>query len=73
MGEMLLDMPKNPGAVHEASLSQSVTATPPKLEELGITRNDSSRCQTIAKLPEETFEEHIHEVTCNGLTALDGL
>ncbi len=59
MGMLLLVMPKHPGA---ATLSIPGTALPEKLKDIGITRNDSSRCQIIATLPEPTFEQHIAAV-----------
>ena len=34
---------------------------PPKLSDLGITKNQSSQWQAVASLPEEVFEEHIEE------------
>jgi N6-adenosine-specific RNA methylase IME4 len=64
MGEMLLDMPKNPGGKAEQELYRSHDATSKieKLEDIGITKSDSSRWQAIASIPEETFEKHIEEV-----------
>jgi len=65
MGELLKEMPKNEGAKglgkQYGVRSHHGTALPPKLEDIGITKNESSRCQTIDDLPEETFEQHIAE------------
>lgn len=57
IGERLLASPKHPGA---ATPSYRTTALPPKYEDLGITRDDASRWQTIAQYPEERFEGYIH-------------
>lgn len=57
IGEMLLVGPKHPGA---ATPSHDVRALPDKYEDLGITYNDASRWQTIAKYPDEKFEGYIH-------------
>lgn len=60
MGELLTEMPKNPGGQAEHKSYQSHDATTsPKLSDIGITKSDSSRYQAIAKLPQETFERHI--------------
>lgn len=69
LGEMLRDMPKNEGNNFARRLHH-VTAVPPRLEDIGITKRDSSYWQAIAKLPEETFEQHIAEVKerCEELT-----
>jgi len=62
IGEMLRVGPKNPGgqAEHKSYLSHSTTGRIDKYEDLGITRDDASRWQTIAKYPEEKFENYIH-------------
>jgi N6-adenosine-specific RNA methylase IME4 len=60
IGERLLVMPKHEGGRPSENLSQSVTGFPEKIEDLGITRNDSSRWQTIAQYPDEKFENYIH-------------
>jgi N6-adenosine-specific RNA methylase IME4 len=64
MGELLLEMPKNKGiAVDAPSWSHRATTlppvSPPTLEDIGITKHSSSRCQTIAKLPLDLFEQYI--------------
>lgn len=69
-GEMLAQMPKNEGAKGTGSnqyevRSQPVTA-PPTLEELGIEKMQSHRWQTMASLPAEAFEDHIHDIKCKG-------
>lgn len=55
-GEILKETPKHPGA---ATLCHDVTALPKRLDDIGITRKQSSRFQAIARIPEPTFEEHI--------------
>ena len=54
-GELLREMPKRKGgnASPEKLLSQTTTAT---LSDLGITRDQSSKWQKIATVPEEHFE-----------------
>ena len=41
--------------------SHDGTVFTPKLRELGITRNDSSRWKSIASIPEEISEHHVEE------------
>jgi hypothetical protein len=65
-GELLVGMAMHPGARGEGRprrdgrrirLSSCVTAYPPKLDDLGVTRNQSSKWQRLAKLiDEDTFE-----------------
>jgi len=57
-GQMLAEMPKNPGKLRNSSLSHDATATaePPTLDALGVTRSDSSRWQKLAAIDEEKFE-----------------
>ena len=55
-GELLKETPKQkPG---EYQRSQAVTVAP-TLEEIGITKNQSSKWQKIANIPEEKFENYI--------------
>lgn len=61
-GEMLREMPKNEGGRPTENLSISTTGFPPKLSDIGITRDQSSQWQAIANIPQETFEQHIEEV-----------
>jgi N6-adenosine-specific RNA methylase IME4 len=60
-GEMLTETEKNRGgqSEHESYLSHESTGRIPKLSELGITRNQSSRWQKISEIPEESFEDFI--------------
>lgn len=62
IGEMLQETPKNEGGRPSQNKSQDATTLSPTLEEIGITKSDSSRWQKIAELPEDKFEEHIAEV-----------
>jgi site-specific DNA-methyltransferase (adenine-specific) len=67
MGEMLQEMPKQHGVILVEShcgtpLSHDTTVLPTTLEELGITKNSSSRWQTIARIPEPVFEQHIEVI-----------
>jgi hypothetical protein len=63
-GELLREMEKHPGG--NPNLSHDTTGYPPTLEDLGISRDQSSRWQTIASLPEEIFETHIEETKAQG-------
>ncbi len=56
MGELLREMPKQgPG---EYKRSQLATVSP-TIADLNITKSDSSRCQAMAALPSEEFEETV--------------
>src|ERR1039458_8114784 len=66
-GELLTDMAKNPGARGEgrprkdgtkSRRSSRTTAYPPKLEDIGITKDQSSKWQRLALLVDQaTFEK----------------
>jgi len=73
-GELLVEMEKHKGA---ATRSHDVTASPPKLDDLGISKMQSSRWQQEARVPEDTFVRHVvetkeagKEVTTNGILRL---
>ena len=59
-GEMLANMEKHPGA---ATRSHDVTA--PRLADVGISKMQSSRWQSIASIPEDVFEREIAETKAN--------
>ena len=69
-GELLRDMPKNRGAQGAANgrdASGGPVVVPPedntpKLADLDITKNESSRWQKLAAMPEEKFEEKLASV-----------
>ena len=59
-GEMLAETPRNNGARGVgASAVVADDSTPPKLNDIGLTRDQSSKFQAIASIPEEKFEEAI--------------
>lgn len=59
-GEMLRDMAKNPGTICSGgSVVLPPADSPPKLEEIGVTKDQSSKWQRIAKIPEPEFEAYI--------------
>src|SRR5690242_2473442 len=58
-GELLAAMEKNPGA---ATRSHAVTASLPRLKDLGIGKMQSSRWQLEASVPEGAFQRHVAEV-----------
>lgn len=60
-GELLKGMEKHPAGRPPENRSQAATDLPPRLVELGITKDESSRWQRVAKVPEEKFEQHITE------------
>ncbi|MCL4518421.1 MAG: hypothetical protein M1587_04415, partial [Thaumarchaeota archaeon] len=67
-GEILVGLDKNPGgqAEHKSYVSQQGTGTNPKLSDLGISRNQSSRWQAIASIPLQQFEERMDSLKGNG-------
>lgn len=62
MGEMLQEMIPHDGGRPSEKPSHDARVSAPRLEDLGITYSESSRCQAIASLPEQVFEQHIEEV-----------
>lgn len=57
-GQMLAEMPKNPGELRNSSRSHDVTATK-KLSDIGITKNESSRWQKLAAVSDDQFEHAV--------------
>ena len=57
-GQMLAEMPKRDGgqAMRAKALSHDATELPPTLDDMGITRSDSSRWQKLAGISDEKFE-----------------
>ena len=58
-GGMLAETEKNPGGRPAENRSHDGTGFSPKLSDMGITKNDSSRWQSIASIPEGEFERHV--------------
>ncbi|MGH7722223.1 MAG: MT-A70 family methyltransferase [Candidatus Dormibacteria bacterium] len=65
-GEVLAAMPKQDGGDAMRARSHDVTEVPQSLDDLGITRNDSSRWQAIASLSDERFEGYIAQAQTDG-------
>lgn len=57
-GQMLAEMPKNPGNLQNSSRSHDATTTK-TLYEMGITKSDSSRWQKLAAVSESQFDQAI--------------
>lgn len=78
MGELLTEMPKQNGARPPSLGLQTATPNPPPtLADMGIEKTLAHRCQKIASLPEEVFEDYIesavdgkHELTTAGAIKL---
>ena len=60
-GQMLTDTPKHPAGRPTNNRSGDATNLPPTLAEIGISKDQSSRWQKIAAMPEEKFERAIAE------------
>ena len=79
-GEMLKEREKHPPGPSKEDRSHDGTQLyPPRLEELGITKNQSSRWQLIASIPEQDFERRVEslktsekELTSNEILSLAG-
>lgn len=63
-GEILAAAPKHRGGGDHRL--QATTGGPPKLQDLGVTKDQSHRWQTVAKVPEPEFEAHVQAVNANG-------
>src|SRR6266849_2992821 len=68
LGELLAARPKQDGGDAARARSQAATEVPSRLDELGISKSQSSRCQTIAAVPEPVFEECVTWVREQGRT-----
>lgn len=61
-GLLLAEMPKNPGARNLGGIKEIPPELPPKLDDLGISKLQSSRWQQTASVPDEVFEDYITAV-----------
>lgn len=59
MGEYLRQAPKNEGAKGVGKSAVPIGNRTPTLEEIGVTKNESSRAQRLAVMPEEEFQRRI--------------
>jgi len=66
-GELLAKMEKHPAGRPSVNRSQLATDLLPKLEDLGISKSDSSRWQLEASLPEEKFKEIVKDIKEKGI------
>ena len=62
LGELIATLPKQDGGDAAQARSQAATEVPPRLDDLGISKSQSSRCQTIAAVPEPVFDQFVAEV-----------
>jgi phage N-6-adenine-methyltransferase len=66
LGELLEGAPKNVGGrPKNLSMPDDGFLPPPTLSELGITRDESSQCQKLARMPEGEFETKVHNAIAN--------
>jgi hypothetical protein len=61
LGELLKNMDKNPGAkgIGKKVQSDGATTLPPRLSDLGISKDQSCQFQQLAAIPTEQFEEAV--------------
>jgi hypothetical protein len=64
-GEILVNMDKHPPGPPSGDRSHDGT-DPPRLSDLGISKNQSSRWQSIAAIPEKDFEGRVEEIKGKG-------
>ena len=60
-GELLADRDKHPAGRPAENRFHDATNLPPRLTDLGISKSQSSRWQSVASLPEDVFETHVRE------------
>src|SRR5208283_2879638 len=66
-GDMLKEMEKHPpGPIPTRDRCHDTIDLPPRLEELGISKSQSSRWQAIAAVPDEDFETNINDIKKDG-------
>lgn len=65
-GQLLANAPKHPAGRPTENRSDGPTDLPPKLSDLGISKQQSSDWQRMASVPDEVFEAHVEEVTRKG-------
>jgi hypothetical protein len=64
-GALLAEAPKNPGGLPEQAtgrIFRPVEDRVPKLSDLGISKQQSSDWQRMAKVPDEIFAAHVEEI-----------
>jgi len=64
-GELLREAPKNAGGLLRGSETRPRDNTP-TLDDLGVTKHESSRWQQLAEIPEPDFAEAIDQASQNG-------
>ncbi len=67
-GELLQETDKNSGGRPTKTRNTMLQVSGPTLLELGVTRIQSSRWQTIANIPERIFEQHVKETRARAET-----
>lgn len=67
-GELLQETDKNRGGRPTKTSNTMLQVSGPTLIELGVTRMQSSRWQTIANIPERIFEQHVEETRARAKT-----
>jgi hypothetical protein len=72
-GELLAEMDKNKGAIpgKTGRKGRPVLDPSPKLSDLGISKDQSSRWQQLAELPEQEFEKKITHAAETAVAAID--
>lgn len=61
-GSLLAEMPKHPAGRPPENRSQPETNLPPKLADIGVSKNQSYRWQQAAAVPDDVFEDYIETV-----------
>lgn len=67
LGAILATMEKAPAGRPSDNRSQAATDLPPTLAELGILKDQSSRWQAVARVPEERFSQYVAEAKAEPL------
>ena len=67
-GELLQEIDKSRGGRPTKTSNMMLQVSGPTLMELGVSRMQSSRWQTIANIPERIFEQHVEETMARAKT-----